>query len=508
MFGTLYVPKGEESLEFGLADLKGQRIDQPPHGTLRAALIEPFVASFNRSSRRKRAAAGRLNTQSAQRTARQAGNNPPHAPPNWPLASDLQSQHYTRHSQPTGGAQMSSVKEQYEAFPYPPERDPADEKRRLITGSPPSHPLEMDQFLWNGKRDWTKPPLRVLVAGGGTGGDGLIQLAQVLTSARRPYRITYVDLSTASRAIAEERAKMRGLQNITFLTGSLLDAPPQLGEFDYIDCCGVLHHLPEPQDGFNALAHALAPPEGGLGFMVYAPYGRSGVYPLQDAFARLFAGGLPPKERLREARKILAKLPKGHPFAQNRMVGDHKRSDAGFYDLLLHSTDRPYRVAEVVSALDQAGLRLAGFTNPPALYDPSDLTGGDMPPLPDDPVARMSLAEELRGTIRMHTGYAVPKARAGTVAEGGRDLSLVPHLKGVGPDPPLAREIAKRGRITVKSDGGEQITVKLDKAIAPVLAGINGRTPPCRSLPHAPGSTRSPWPRCGHPPATPCCATD
>lgn len=357
---------------------------------------------------------------------------------------------------------MSSVKEQYEAYPYP-ERDPAEEKRRLITGSP-SHPLEMDQFLWQGKRDWSKP-LKALIAGGGTG-DGLIQLAQILTNARRPYQITYVDLSTASRAIAEERARVRGLKNITFLTGSLLDAP-EMGEFDYIDCCGVLHHLPEPQEGFDALARALAP-EGGLGFMVYAPYGRSGVYPLQDAFARLLAG-LTPKDRLREARKILANLPKNHPFAQNRMVGDHKRSDAGFYDLLLHSTDRPYRVGEVVEALDHAGLRLAGFTTP-ALYDPSDLTG-EMP-LPEDPVARMSLAEDLRGTIRMHTGYAVPKARAETMADG-RDLALVPHLKGIG-SAVLAREIAKRGRISVKTDG-EQVTVKIDKTVAPLIAGIDGR---------------------------------
>ena len=72
---------------------------------------------------------------------------------------------------------MVDVHDQYEAYPYP-ERDAADEKKRLIQGSP-SHPLEMDHFLWDGARDWSKP-LNVLVAGGGTG-DGLIQLATVLT---------------------------------------------------------------------------------------------------------------------------------------------------------------------------------------------------------------------------------------------------------------------------------------------------------------------------------------
>ncbi len=77
---------------------------------------------------------------------------------------------------------MSQIEDQYNAFPYP-ERDPAEEKTRLITGSP-SHPVELDHFLFAGKRDWSRP-LRVLVAGGGTG-DALIQLAQVMTSARKP----------------------------------------------------------------------------------------------------------------------------------------------------------------------------------------------------------------------------------------------------------------------------------------------------------------------------------
>ena len=76
---------------------------------------------------------------------------------------------------------MSKVTEQYEAFPYP-DRDPADEKTRLIRGSP-SSPVEIDHYLFAGQRDWSKP-LRALVAGGGTG-DALIQLAQMLTSAGR-----------------------------------------------------------------------------------------------------------------------------------------------------------------------------------------------------------------------------------------------------------------------------------------------------------------------------------
>ena len=78
---------------------------------------------------------------------------------------------------------MSEVEEHYNAYPYP-ERDPLDEKKRLITGSP-STPIEIDHFLFQGCRDWSVP-LKVLVAGGGSG-DGLIQLAQLMTDAGRPY---------------------------------------------------------------------------------------------------------------------------------------------------------------------------------------------------------------------------------------------------------------------------------------------------------------------------------
>ena len=68
---------------------------------------------------------------------------------------------------------MDPVKRQYEAYPYP-DRDPADEAKRLITGSP-SDPPEIDHMLFGGVRDW-RAPFRALVAGGGTG-DGLMLLA-------------------------------------------------------------------------------------------------------------------------------------------------------------------------------------------------------------------------------------------------------------------------------------------------------------------------------------------
>jgi SAM-dependent methyltransferase len=372
---------------------------------------------------------------------------------------------------------MSRVTEQYEAFPYP-ERDPADEAKRLITGSP-SHPLEIDHYLFAGQRDWSKP-LRALVAGGGTG-DALIQLAQVLTSAGKPYEITYVDLSTASRKVAEARAAERGLSGITFLTKSLLEAP-DLGQFDYIDCCGVLHHLPEPQAGFDALAAALAP-GGGLGLMVYAPFGRSGVYPLQEAFGTALTGTA--RDRLRRAKAIYERIPEGHPFKRNQQLSDHKASDAGFYDLLLHSQDRPYRIGELLETLDRAGLTMTG--SPQAhLYDPLPILGdkGLMHGL--DECARMDLAEALRGTIRTHVLYAARAAEAeGRVATPGPDA--VPHLKGVA-GPKLAQHAAKHGVIPVSHEG-ERFEIPVPALAVRAFAQIDGR----RSLRQIAEAARTDW---------------
>ncbi|MEP5630437.1 MAG: class I SAM-dependent methyltransferase [Tateyamaria sp.] len=352
------------------------------------------------------------------------------------------------------------VQAQYEAYPYP-ERKPTDERKRLITGSP-SLPVEMDHWLWGGAHDWAQP-LRALVAGGGTG-DALIQLAQLLTDAGRPFEITYLDMSVAARRLAEKRAEVRKLKSITFVTGSLLDAGAY-GPFDYIDCCGVLHHLADPQAGFNALAGALAP-GGGMGLMVYAPHGRSGVYPLQAAFGRMFEG-LPPEKRLKRAKAVFRALPDAHPFKRNTRLVDHEQGDAGFYDLLLHGRDRPFSITELMGALDHAGLEYAG--SPQAmLYDPTPLVGDGAAAL--NPVETMQLAEDLRGTFKTHVIYARAQGQVVPPPLGQDDA--VPHLRGGGAEG-LAAHVAKTGRIIIDT-AGEAFTFDVPKEAAAMIAQVDG----------------------------------
>ena len=257
------------------------------------------------------------------------------------------------------------VRRQYEALPYP-ARDPAAESDRLIVGSP-SHLLEIEHYVLGGGR---AGPLNALIAGGGTG-DGAIMLAQQLADRGAGGRVLYIDLSAASLDIAKARARVRGLDNIRFEQASLLDiAAVDPGPYDYVDCCGVLHHLDDPAAGLQALAAVLGD-TGGVGLMLYAPYGRTGVYPMQRALARLLPASEPIGRRLQGARKLLAGLPESNWLKRNAFVNDHlSGGDAGFYDLLLHSRDRAFRVQEIGDLARLSGLRPSGFIEP-AKYSPT-----------------------------------------------------------------------------------------------------------------------------------------
>ena len=362
------------------------------------------------------------------------------------------------------------IRAQYEAYPYPP-RDPREESKRLIEGSP-SHLLEIDHYVFAGRRDFTQP-FRVLVAGGGTG-DGTIMLAQHLADRGCPAEIVYVDVSGAARAIAEARAGQRRLTSIRFLTSSLLDLPAlDLGRFDYIDCCGVLHHLPDPAAGLAILANALDA-DGGIGLMVYGALGRTGVYHLQRMLHRL-AGDEPDAARLDLAKRLLKQLPATNWFARNPFVRDHLNAgDAGLYDLLLHSQDRAYTVPELADLVASAGLAISGLIEP-WRYDPASyLNDGALLKriAPLDRMACAHLAELLAGNLKVHICYAVRSGRE-TQAVASLDPDMVPVLRG-GSGAEMARGLKPGGALTARADGLEAHFALSGRA-GPILSRIDGR---------------------------------
>ncbi len=118
---------------------------------------------------------------------------------------------------------------QYEAYPYP-QRDPRDEAKRLIVGSP-SHLREVDHWIFGARRPASRP-LTALMAGGGSG-DATLMLAQQMATAGRPGSVTGFDRSAAARKVAGASVAARALENVRFEEGSILELPASgLGPFD------------------------------------------------------------------------------------------------------------------------------------------------------------------------------------------------------------------------------------------------------------------------------------
>lgn len=272
---------------------------------------------------------------------------------------------------------ISAVKQQYEALPYPP-RNPDDEKSRLLRTVGDSL-SELNHCCFKGQRNFDRD-FRCLVAGGGTG-DSVIYLAEQLrgTSAE----IVYLDMSKASRSIAEQRSAVRGLNNITWLTESLLSIPELgIGKFDYINCSGVLHHLSDPVEGARALVSALKD-DGAMYLMVYAEYGRHAVYLMQTLFRELIPQHLSIQEKVNMARRIIGSLPVHHAFIKDldkwaNEITASGYGDSGLYDLLLHSVDRCYNVNEIYELAAAADLKLVTFLgSSKRYYDPAHLVADE-----------------------------------------------------------------------------------------------------------------------------------
>jgi SAM-dependent methyltransferase len=360
---------------------------------------------------------------------------------------------------------------QYEAFPYP-QRDPRDEAKRLVVGSP-GHLREIDHWVFGALRPASRP-LHALVAGGGTG-DATIMLAAQLKAAGRPGSVTYLDRSEAAMAIAQARAAARGLDNILWEQRSLLDLPGSgLGPFDYIDCCGVLHHLPDPDAGLAALTSVLAP-GGGMGLMVYAPHGRTGVYMLQDALRLLAPAEMEPRARLDVARRLMRNLPDSAWLRANRSFSDHiDGGDAGLYDLLLNPRDRSYDVTSLHALVDGAGLRITALMEPtrydPAAYLPDAKLRARIATL--DPVGRAAVAEAIAGNIATHVLYCVRISQEAASADA-MDPGSVPVAREK-PATDLARAIKPDGTVAFLFDG-LSVTIPLPKLAAPILNLVDGR---------------------------------
>ena len=183
--------------------------------------------------------------------------------------------------------------------------------------------------------------------------------------------------------------------------------------FDQIVCTGVLHHLPDPDAGLRALRDVLKP-EGAMHLMVYAPYGRTGIYMLQDFCRRL--GIRAGNGEIRDLIGALTALPPGHPLEALLREAPDFRQEAALADALLHPQDRAYSVPQLFDFLREAGLTFGRWVKQ-ASYSPHC---GVMAALPQaGRLAQLPLAEQyaavelFRGTMVRHSAVVYRNENSG-----------------------------------------------------------------------------------------------
>lgn len=331
---------------------------------------------------------------------------------------------------------LQSVRNQYENYPYP-TRNPDDEKKRLMSYDNQSIYL-INHYCFNGAMNLSPKGIgttfRILIAGGGTG-DAAIYYAEVLKNLNA--EIIYLDISKASSKIAKQRAKIRQLTNIKWVHNSILDIPNiDIGEFDYIDCSGVLHHLSLPRDGLNALKSVLKD-DGAMNIMVYAQYGRTGVYQMQDLMRRINIGEENLQVQVDTTKSILSALPTSNWFEKSKeLFANDTNNDNGIFDLLLHSQDRAYTIPQLYNWIeDECELKILEFTgsgveskvgyNPKIYIKDSELLSKI---LSLSLLEQKAISELLSGTMIKHSCFVNQKKDS--IAKCS-NLNLVPYIHGI-----------------------------------------------------------------------------
>ncbi len=243
----------------------------------------------------------------------------------------------------------------YEDHPYPP---PIDDLEKYRLWKDPQRRRAEFHLSWPSRT--FGEDISILVAGCGT--------SQAAKHAMRwpAARVMGIDFSATSVRCTEELKRKYELDNLQVRQLPIERARELEISFDQIVCTGVLHHLADPDAGLAALRDLLEP-DGAMNIMLYAPYGRTGVYMLQEFCKRI--GISATDGEIRDLISALKALPPGHPLQNLLREAPDFRNEAALADALLHPCDRAYSVPQLLDFLNNGGMRFGRWVRQ-AVYSP------------------------------------------------------------------------------------------------------------------------------------------
>jgi SAM-dependent methyltransferase len=238
-------------------------------------------------------------------------------------------------------------------------------------------PFWAHRVLWPDRE--YKPDADILIAGCGT------YQAAVIAFMNRAAKVVAIDVSRSALDHEQYLKDKHGLQNLELRLLPLEEVSALNSDFDLIVSSGVLHHIADPLAGLTALGECLRP-DGALGVMLYAKYGRIGVEILESVFRDL---GLTQDEAsVQLVKDAVAVLPGDHPVRSYLKVARDLLSAGALVDTFLHSRQRSYTVRECLDLVSAAGLAFQGWFNkapyyPHELFVPANAFTSVLNQLPD-----------------------------------------------------------------------------------------------------------------------------
>jgi len=291
---------------------------------------------------------------------------------------------------------IEEVRDFYDRYPYPQPVDSLEEYRRLW--QEPQR-RRADYHLFWPDRSYGEDR-SILIAGCGT--------SQAAKHAMRwpAAQVTGIDFSATSVRCTENLKRKYDLDNLQVHQLPIERVSDLDMSFDQIVCTGVLHHLADPDAGLRALRNVLKP-DGAMHLMVYAPYGRTGVYMLQEFCRRV--GIQATDAEIWDLIAALEALPPGHPLETLLREAPDFRREAALADALLHPQDRAYSVPQLFDFIKRGGLIFGRWVRQ-APYTPHCGVMAHIPQasrLAQLPLAEQYAAVELfRGTMVRHSVVA------------------------------------------------------------------------------------------------------
>jgi len=362
-----------------------------------------------------------------------------------------------------------AVRTFYENHPYPAPLRDLDRHRELYRNSDRRRALSL--LLW--PTEQRRENREILVAGCGTSQAAIHAL-------REPdARVTAIDISETSLRHSRGLQQKYGLRNLE-LHRLAIEQVGELGQrFDQIVCTGVLHHLPDPDTGLRALRNVLMP-EGAMHLIVYATYGRAGIYMMQE-YCRLL-GVSATEEELQDLGNTIGALSSDHPIAGvARQAKDFRNPDA-LADALLHPQDRAFTVPQLYSWLKRCGLSFGRwFEQAPYLPQCGAIarTPHAARLVSLTPPLQYAAVELLRGTMTRHNFIAYREDRLGDsqpiIFEGDAWRNYVPLRL---PWTLCIRERLPPGSVAVlinRAHTYPDLALPIDAAQEQIFAAIDGR---------------------------------